>query len=454
VNYSPTIDVCGETRRAAWPVSRPWPRILFQGLIAIGLAFATICAHAADRVALVIGNGSYAAPLQKLDACPRDAAKMAAAFQAIGIRVYGGKPLIDLTADQMDAALNDFVRSVARDSEIFIYYSGHGAQIGGSNYLLPVGFNAKFESQARRQAVSLDAILDLLEKTESGLRVVILDSCRDAGEFLPGEPTQKGLVHTKGLSEQRVDAPETLVCFATKHGTAALADDTSSYYTRVLAEEIVKPGKVEDVMKAVARRVYAETNQQQLPFTYGSLLQDHYFVPDSTKAPDVDAEVQRRLQVALAAIPPATIPPPQSAPAAPALGPEGFFPLDRIFAGSRYAAYNGYSRGRILTKAQEKLRAAGIYPATPDGKPGRGTEKAILEWQRQQNIESTGLLDGPTLASLGLENEAESSRPAPEEKPRSRAKHAERGDADPGSRPPSGDSRSEFQRAAEDFERR
>jgi hypothetical protein len=233
----------------------------------------------ADRVALVIGNGRYAEPLQKLEACARDAATMAAAFRKLGIRIHGGAPQLDLDADQMDSVLNEFVRSLAKNSEAYIYYSGHGAQIGGSNFLLPVNFKAKFESQARRQAVSLDAVLDMLDRTDSSLRVVILDSCRDAGEFLPGEPALKGPARPKGLGEQKVATHETLVCFATKHGTAALADDHSSYYTRVLADEIVKPGKMEDVLKNVARRVFAETDSKQLPFTYGSLLHDHSFVP-------------------------------------------------------------------------------------------------------------------------------------------------------------------------------
>jgi Sulfatase-modifying factor enzyme 1/Caspase domain len=227
------------------------------------------------RTALIIGNGKYK-KLPLLDACPRDAEQMAAAFQKIGVRIHGGKPLVNLTGNEMDAALNEFAGSLNRGSEAYIYYSGHGTQMGGGNYLLPVDFDPQFESQARRQAISLDSILALLEGTPSSLRVVILDACRDPGNFLPGEPALKGL-QGKGLAEQRVDAPETLVCFATKHGTPALADDTSSFYTRALAEEIVKPGRVEDVLKAVARRVYADTEKRQLPFTYGSLLQDHYF---------------------------------------------------------------------------------------------------------------------------------------------------------------------------------
>ena len=270
----------------------------------------------------------------------------------------------------------------------------------------------------------------------------------------------KGPTRSKGLSDQKVDAPETLVCFATKHGTAALADDTSSYYTRVLSEEIIKPGKVEDVMKAVARRVYSETDQKQLPFTYGSLLQDHFFVPGSPTTQDLESEIQRRVKAQIEKLgsakpltlattpgptsrtsatpgaiqtvklemakPPSIDPnstpplapapstsstlPPSSAP--PELPPGGFFPLERIFDGPPYAAYNSYTRSGILQKAQEKLKAAGIYRAAPDGKAGRGTEEAIIEWQRQRQLPVSGRMDRETLSSLGLEGLPETSPPA------------------------------------------
>lgn len=247
----------------------------------VAAVFASIPALAADRVALIIGNSKYKA-LHQLLACANDARTMAATFGKIGVRVHGGKPLLDLDVEQMDTALNEFIRGLGQDSEAFIYYSGHGAQIGGINYILPVSFNAKFEAQAKRQAVSLDDILERLERTTTKLRVVILDACRDAGNLLPGEPSTKGL-HSKGLDEQKVDAPETLVCFATKHGTVSLADDTSSFYTRVLAEELAKPGEIGAIMRTVAKRVYQATDKQQLPFIYGSLLEEH-FLAGSTAA--------------------------------------------------------------------------------------------------------------------------------------------------------------------------
>ena len=289
------------------------------------------------RTALVIGNSRHK-QLEQLDACKNDAETMGRTFQQIGIPLPGGKPLFDLTADQMDAAIASFARSLGQESEAFVYFTGHGAQIGGSNYLLPVNYDAQYENQAKRQAISLDSILETLERTQSRLRVVILDACRDPGNLLPGEPLAKSSIRSKGLDEQRVDAPETLVCFATKHGTVALADANASFYSRVLAEEMVKPARIDDVLRTVARRVYTDTEKRQLPFTYGSLLQDHFFValPEPAPAtgfvreavPSTPSPPPRVADLEMAKlttpVPPNRIPAPSSQPQAPS--PTGVTP--------------------------------------------------------------------------------------------------------------------------------
>jgi formylglycine-generating enzyme required for sulfatase activity len=258
------------------------------------------------RVALIIGNENYK-KLQRLPACRHDAEKMTEIFQKIGVKIFREKPLLDVTANEMDEALNAFAQSLQSGSEAYIYFSGHGAQIEGANYLLPVNFDAAYEGEAKRDAIALEYLLALFAKTPSRLRVVILDACRDPGNLLPGEPTQKGF-HDKGFAEQSVEAPETLVCFATKHGTAALANEKASFYTRILAEEMVRPGTIEDVMKNVMRRVMKATHNKQVPFTYGNLTQDHFFVAPS--APD-DAAA-RKLSAGV---------PPGSAPAATMASP-------------------------------------------------------------------------------------------------------------------------------------
>jgi hypothetical protein len=244
-------------------------------------------AHA-ERRALVIGNAAYTT-LQRLDACAVDAASMAEAFRSIGVSIHGNQAYTNLSADRIDALLHEFAATLGPQDEAFFYYSGHGMETDGVNYLLPVEFNAQYTSQVKRQAVALSDVLGLLEGTRASLRVVILDACRDPGELLPGEPATKSAgFRAKGLGEMHVDAPETLVCYATKHGTVSLAPlsaGKNSIYTGILAREIRQPGTVDEVLRRVAREVYAATNQRQLPFTYGALLNEHCFVTPVVPAP-------------------------------------------------------------------------------------------------------------------------------------------------------------------------
>lgn len=93
--------------------------------------------------------------------------------------------------------------------------------------------------------------------------------------------------------------------------------------------------------------------------------------------------------------------------------PNGHYSLDELLKGSVYDAYNSYSKRRILRLAQQKFKDAGLYTSAVDGISGKGTQKAILEWQTQHQLNATGKLDGATLASLNLTNIAESSPPPP-----------------------------------------
>ena len=259
------------------------PVMRHRTLLVIALLASACGTQAADRVALVIGNAGYQ-NLPKLPACQRDAKLIADIFSTkLGIRIHGGQPLTDLTAGQMDDALHAFAAKLGPETEAYLYFSGHGVQADGVNYLLPVDYSAKYKVQLKRQAISLDDVLAVLEGSKAKLRVIILDSCRSPGEFLPGEPGEKGFSRKGGLVEQKVDNPDTLVCFATKHGTPAFSPDEfsagTSLYTSVLAQEIVKPGNIEEVLKNVAIGVYAKTEKQQLPFTYGSLLHNFSFLP-------------------------------------------------------------------------------------------------------------------------------------------------------------------------------
>jgi hypothetical protein len=241
------------------------------------------------RTALLIANGNYKS-LTELNASRRDAERVAAAFRRIGVKLYGGKPLLDLTADQMDRALNAYAQSVDRGGEAYLYYRGRGAQMEGADYLLPVDFAAADLETMKRESIALDDILAILEKTPSRLRVVILDANRDE------RASTRKSARTNILRGPNVSASETLVCFSTMHGAPSFADEKASSYSESLAEEMLRPGKIENVMKIVRRRVADTTENKQVPFTYGNLSEDYFFTAPPSHSSGADGISSRARQ--------------------------------------------------------------------------------------------------------------------------------------------------------------
>jgi hypothetical protein len=227
----------------------------------------------AERRALIIGNAAYTT-LERLDACGVDATSMVEAFRAIGVSIHDNRPHTDLSGNQMDALVQRFAATLGPKDEAFFYFSGHGMETDGKNYLLPVEFNPTVKSDA----LALYDVLDLLERTPASLRIVILDACRNPGNVAP-----KGTgLRPVGLGEVQVEAKETLVCYSTKHGTVSLApysEGKPSIYTGILAREILQPGTITQVLQKVALEVMKATKNRQMPFTYGNLVNDHRFVP-------------------------------------------------------------------------------------------------------------------------------------------------------------------------------
>ena len=259
---------------------------VFFGLAFVLLFFCHKEGVAGQRKAIVFGNASYST-FATLDDSARDAKLMAETFRKIGITVHDGGPLLNLSGDDMVEAVDEFARTLTPGDEAFFYYSGHGVQLDGLNYFIPSDFDAKTTSLAKRKAVSLDDQLEKIESRNCKLVVMFLDCCRDTPQFLTGEASAKSL--SKGLAEVQVDASysqsdpqDIFLCFSTKHGQVAWTsdDNTTSAYTTVLADELVKPGlELGQVMRRVKRRVFEETkaeSQPQTPFEYGSLFREYY----------------------------------------------------------------------------------------------------------------------------------------------------------------------------------
>jgi uncharacterized caspase-like protein len=226
-------------------------------------------ALAEKRVALVLGNSAYqnVAPLANP---ANDSAKMAATLKDAGFDIVDSRR--DLPAAETRRALRDFADR-ARDADIaLVYYAGHGIEVDGSNYLIPVDAKLERDTDIYDEAFSLDRILIAIEPAKK-LRLVILDACRDN----PFSKKMKRTVATRavgqGLAKVEPTSPNVLIAYSAKAGsTAADGDGTNSPFTLALAHHLTTPGL--DVRRAfgfVRDEVLKTTGNRQEPFVYGSL---------------------------------------------------------------------------------------------------------------------------------------------------------------------------------------
>ena len=220
-----------------------------------------------QRVALVIGNGAYKeGPL----ANPvNDAHAIALALKESGFTVIA-RENIDQRA--MLAALREFGDKLRAGGTGLFYYAGHGMQIKGRNYLIPVGASIDREDEVAYSAVDAQAVLDKMEAAGNVANIMILDACRNNPFTRSTRSGQAGLA--------QMDAPVgTLVAYATSPG--AVASDGSGangLYTQHLLTAIRQPGsKVEDVFKRVRANVRRDSQGKQVPWESTSLEGDFYF---------------------------------------------------------------------------------------------------------------------------------------------------------------------------------
>ena len=221
----------------------------------------------AQRIALVIGNAAYKdAPLTNP---VNDAKAIAKALSDSGFTV-----ILRENADQRGilGALRDFGDKLRAGGTGLFYYAGHGMQIKGRNYLIPVGASIEREDEVAYSAVDAQAVLDKMEAAGNGANIMILDACRNNPFTRSTRSGQAGLA--------QMDAPVgTLVAFATSPG--AVASDgagSNGLYTQHLLDAMRKEGsKVEDVFKQVRANVRRDSQGKQVPWEATSLEGDFYF---------------------------------------------------------------------------------------------------------------------------------------------------------------------------------
>jgi len=226
----------------------------------------------ARRVALVIGNNAYeSSPLTN---SVNDARAMAAVLREAGFAV-----LLHLDVDQrqFNAALREFGERLKLGGGTgLFYYAGHGMQIKGRNFLVPVRSQIAHEDEVAYASIDAQAVLDKMESAGNGSNIVILDACRNNPFARSFRNSQQGLA--------QMDAPVgTLVAYATAPGSVAidnLQGLRNGLYTTHLLEAIRQRGlKVEEVFKQVRNAVLRASSNKQIPWEASALVGDFYFHP-------------------------------------------------------------------------------------------------------------------------------------------------------------------------------
>jgi uncharacterized caspase-like protein len=282
-----------------WPALRKWHRFLFAATLLL------LCqpAWATKRVALVVGNSAY----QNVALLPNpvnDGAMIATTLKNAGFDVVDSRH--DVPAAELRHALRDFADR-ARDADIaVVYYAGHGMEVNGTNYLIPVDAKLERDTDVFDEAVSLDRVLVAIEPAKQ-LRLVILDACRDNPFVKSMKRTVASRAVGRGLAQVEPASPNTLIAYSAKAGSTALdGDSTNSPFTIALSKHLTTPGL--DVRRAfgfVRDDVLKDTANRQEPFVYGSLGGDDVpLVPAPVAAPPAAApsarsEARRDYELAL-----------------------------------------------------------------------------------------------------------------------------------------------------------
>ncbi len=219
------------------------------------------------KVALVIGNGAYETAALKNPVS--DARAVAKLLRELGFDVLLRENVND---EGFSEAMRAFGTRLKPGGVSLFYFAGHGMQVGGRNYLIPVGASIENEDEVPYRAIDANQVLDKMSRAASSLNLVILDACRNNPFTRSFRAQINGLAH--------MEAPSgTLIAFATSPGSvAADGEGANSTYTKHLLSNIAVPGvPVEIALKRVREGVSRETLGRQIPWESSSLMGDFYF---------------------------------------------------------------------------------------------------------------------------------------------------------------------------------
>jgi len=247
------------------------------------IAISSAPALADKRVALVIGNAAYQ-NITVLDNPRNDALLMANTLSGLGFTLVGGGAQLDLDKAGLDAAIQKFGRALTGAEVGLFYYAGHGMQLRGSNFLVPVGANPTREADVDFQMVDVNLVLRQMDGSGTRLNLVVLDACRNNPFGGRGLRSATG-----GLAQMR--APEgTLISFATQPGNVAMDGEGNSPFTKALAATVRRPGlDIFQTFNEVGLAVKRATGGEQQPWVSTSPIDGDFYFAGPAPAPTAGA---------------------------------------------------------------------------------------------------------------------------------------------------------------------
>lgn len=233
------------------------------------------------RMALIIGNGAYA-HVKALPNPPNDARAVAKSLRNIGFTVSEG---VDLDRAAMQKMTRDFLREAARAQVVLVYYAGHGVQVDGRNYLIPVDVELKPGARMTDAMIDMDTIMAGLDD-QVRTNILIFDACRNnpMAQQVASAGTNRAIEAASGLAAPTslgagaTLGAGTLIAFATAPGQVALdGEGANSPFSAALSHHIGTPGlEVQQMLTRVRAEVVSTTKSKQVPWSNSSLLGEVY----------------------------------------------------------------------------------------------------------------------------------------------------------------------------------
>jgi hypothetical protein len=228
------------------------------------------------RVALVIGNADYKG--ERLANPVNDATSISNTLKKLGFNV---DIITNANRRQMSEAINQFGNKLKRNEVGFFYFSGHGAQVNGENYLIPIDAHIDNEREIKYATVHIGEVLDAMADAKNSVNIVIIDACRNNPFAKSWRSSTRGLapIHAaKGM----------IIAYSTAPGNLASdgpAGGNSPYMKHLMSQMLIPGLPVEQVFKKVRKDVQSETGGKQMPWESSSLIGDFYFNPSTKLAP-------------------------------------------------------------------------------------------------------------------------------------------------------------------------